>query len=57
LTDDDLVKARGNWDQLVATVRRKTGESADAVEEKLNSILDTGQRKGAPSQDDDSPDS
>ena len=46
LTDDDLMKARGNWDQLVATIRSKTGEGVDVVEEKLNSILDTMKSKG-----------
>ncbi len=54
LTDDDLLKARGNWDQLVATIRNKTGEGVGAVEEKLNSILDTVKSKGAPSKEDDS---
>jgi uncharacterized protein YjbJ (UPF0337 family) len=53
LTDDDLMKARGNWDQLVATIRSKTGEGADAVEEKLNGILDTIKRKGDSSAGDD----
>ena len=53
LTDDDLLKARGNWDQLVATIRSKTGEGVGAVEEKLNSILDTVKSKGAPTKEDD----
>jgi uncharacterized protein YjbJ (UPF0337 family) len=55
LTDDDLMKARGNWDQLVAAIRSKTGEGVDTVEEKLNGILDTMKRKGNASPGDDAP--
>jgi uncharacterized protein YjbJ (UPF0337 family) len=48
LTDDDLLQAQGNWDQLVATIRGKTGEGMDVVEQKLNQILDTISAKGKP---------
>lgn len=56
LTDDDLLKAQGNWDQLVAAIRSKTGESIDAVEKKLNGIIDAIGAKGEPKQKDESPD-
>jgi hypothetical protein len=42
------LQAQGNWDQLVATIRGKTGEGMDVVEQKLNQILDTISAKGKP---------
>jgi uncharacterized protein YjbJ (UPF0337 family) len=48
LTDDDLLQAQGNWDQLVATIRRRTGEGIGAIEQQLNAILDTISTKGKP---------
>jgi uncharacterized protein YjbJ (UPF0337 family) len=36
VTDDDLDKARGNWDQLVGTIKQKTGETADAIERRFD---------------------
>lgn len=35
LTDDELDSARGNWDQLVGTIKQKTGESVEAIEDRL----------------------
>lgn len=55
LTNDDILKAQGNWDQLVSTIRAKTGESVDTVEQKLDSILDVIKSKGAPAKGDDEP--
>jgi uncharacterized protein YjbJ (UPF0337 family) len=33
LTDDDLAIFRGNVDQLVGTIQRKTGEARESIEE------------------------
>jgi uncharacterized protein YjbJ (UPF0337 family) len=38
LTDDDLPKVRGNVDQLVGVIQRKTGEGREAVEDYLQEI-------------------
>ena len=35
LTDDELDSARGSWDRLVGAIKEKTGESADAIDDKL----------------------
>jgi uncharacterized protein YjbJ (UPF0337 family) len=41
LTDDDMDRADGNWDQLVGAIREKTGETTEAIEVKLDEILDS----------------
>ncbi len=35
LTDDELDSARGSWDRLVGAIKEKTGEAADAIDDKL----------------------
>lgn len=40
LTDDDLDRADGRWDQLVGIIRQKTGETVDKIETKINRVLD-----------------
>jgi uncharacterized protein YjbJ (UPF0337 family) len=40
ITDDDLQRLEGRWDQVVATIRRRTGEAADTVEAKLDDLID-----------------
>lgn len=35
LTDDELDSARGSWDRLVGAIKEKTGETADAIDDKL----------------------
>ncbi len=40
LTGNDVLESQGDWDQLVAKIRKKTGESTEAIEDKLNGILD-----------------
>jgi uncharacterized protein YjbJ (UPF0337 family) len=40
LTDDELDATEGKWDQVVGAVKRKTGETADAVEARLRSMMD-----------------
>jgi uncharacterized protein YjbJ (UPF0337 family) len=37
LTDDEVDQARGNFEQFVGTVKQKTGETADAIRDKLES--------------------
>jgi uncharacterized protein YjbJ (UPF0337 family) len=42
LTDDDVTRAEGNRDQLVGTIREKTGETVEAIESKLDDIFAQG---------------
>lgn len=42
LTQDDLQKVRGNVDQLVGMIQRKTGEARELVEEYLNELTANG---------------
>lgn len=39
LTDDELRQTGGKWDQLVGTIKQKTGHAAQEIEEKLHKIL------------------
>jgi uncharacterized protein YjbJ (UPF0337 family) len=41
LSDTDLPQFRGNIDQLVGTIQRKTGESRDTIEHFLNDLAGT----------------
>lgn len=36
LTDDEVKKAEGNYDELIARIQEKYGESRDAIAAKLN---------------------
>ena len=47
LTDDELDEARGAWEQLVGTIRRKTGESIEKVESTLDEIAEALQAEPA----------
>lgn len=38
LTDDDLSQTRGNAEQIIGNIQRKTGESREAVEEYLQDV-------------------
>ena len=51
LTDDDVDRAQGQWDQLIATIRERTGESIETVTTKINQLIDTAQDMGRPSSD------
>ncbi|HMP05826.1 MAG TPA: CsbD family protein, partial [Lacipirellulaceae bacterium] len=42
LTNDDLQRARGNVDQLVGLIQRKTGEGRDTVERFLSEATSGG---------------
>lgn len=35
LTDDDLLRAEGDYERLIGIVRERTGESREAIERKL----------------------
>lgn len=37
LTDDDVDVAEGNYEEFVGRIKERTGESAEEIEEKLNS--------------------
>ncbi len=36
LTDDDLMKAKGDYQKLVGVVKEKTGKTAEEIEKELN---------------------
>lgn len=36
LTDDEVDQARGNWDQFVASVKEKTGDTIEAIDRKFD---------------------
>jgi len=38
LTDDEVSKAEGNYDEFVASIQEKYGESREAIAEKLNKM-------------------
>ena len=42
LTDDDLQNVKGNVDQLVGLIQRKTGEARKSIETYLDSISEEG---------------
>lgn len=39
LTDDEVKKAEGNKDELIARIQDKYGESREAVAKKLNDLF------------------
>jgi uncharacterized protein YjbJ (UPF0337 family) len=39
ITDDDLRRLEGRWDQVVATIQRKSGEAIDAIEARLKRLM------------------
>jgi len=36
LTDDDLLRAEGDYEELVGTIKARTGETRETIEEKLS---------------------
>ena len=36
LTDDDLQKVKGNYEQLVGVIKEKTGKTREEIERELN---------------------
>ena len=40
LTDDDLDRTEGKFDRLVGTIKEKTGDAVDTIEQKLHDIFD-----------------
>jgi uncharacterized protein YjbJ (UPF0337 family) len=42
LSESDLSQFKGNMDQLVGTIQRKTGEGRDAIENYLQQLTESG---------------
>jgi uncharacterized protein YjbJ (UPF0337 family) len=42
LSQDDLARAKGNVDQLVGVIQRKTGEARDLIEQYLSDLTSGG---------------
>jgi uncharacterized protein YjbJ (UPF0337 family) len=40
LTDDEIDQTEGKWDRVVGLIKEKTGDTAEAVESRLASIMD-----------------
>jgi uncharacterized protein YjbJ (UPF0337 family) len=40
LTDDDMDKAHGNLDQLIGTIKEKTGEAEDSIRDRFRKWQD-----------------
>jgi uncharacterized protein YjbJ (UPF0337 family) len=40
LTDDEVAKAEGNRDELIAKIQEKYGESKETIAQKLNEFFD-----------------
>ncbi len=40
LTDDEVVEAEGNMDELAARIREKYGDSQEKVAAKINQLMD-----------------
>jgi len=36
LTDDDLLRVEGDYEELVGAIKTRTGETREAIEERLN---------------------
>lgn len=44
LTDDDLDRTEGKRERLVGTIKEKTGDAAEAIEKKLDAMIDSFKR-------------
>ena len=40
VNDDELQRLEGRWDQVVALIQRKTGQTVDTIEAKLDELID-----------------
>jgi len=40
LTDDDLDRTQGKWDQVVGLIKEKTGDNAEAIERRLREMTE-----------------
>ena len=45
LTDDDMQRLEGRWDQVVATIREKTDAGIETIEAKLDEMIDSLERE------------
>jgi len=41
LTDDDVDRAEGRWDRMIATIRQKSGETMETISSKIDSMIDS----------------
>ena len=41
LTDDDLDRTQGQWDQVVGKIKERTGQTAEEIEAQLNELSDS----------------
>lgn len=39
ITDDDIERSRGNMEELVGIIKQRTGESAEAIRERLGELF------------------
>lgn len=39
VTDDDLDRTDGQWEQVVGVIKQKTGRAVDEIEEKLDELV------------------
>ena len=44
LTDEDIDRAEGRWDRVIATIRARTGAGVEAIEDRIHLLIDTSQR-------------
>jgi len=42
LTDDDVDRAEGDRQQLVGTIKEKTGDAIESIEQKLDDLFNNG---------------
>jgi len=47
LTDDDLDRAQGQWDRVVALIRERTGESIEKITSRIDGLIDKLQEAGS----------
>lgn len=48
LTDDDVTKAQGQWDRLVAIIRERTGDTLESIETKLDDMISSFDETASP---------
>lgn len=47
LTDDDVKRSEGRWDQMIASIREKSGESIETISDKIKNMIDAAQDLGS----------
>lgn len=41
LTNDEIQQLEGRWDQVVAAIKQKSGETMETIERKLEALVDS----------------